>query len=173
MATAVIFSVYLILCLNFMLVHCEICDIFVNLFTKNMSDINYDEYTNGSLCDCSGSDHFTKKLIFFANFITSNNKSIRCIRNISITNASFTVESIQKIDEKSEKKYCPIKILYGNTTNRTYFLNVNLSLYHKRNTCCVEESLLTFYFCDSPENPQKRVSRMVNTTGSCVFSLIF
>lgn len=197
----VIFLVFSLLRLKAGPVNCELPDYFVDLCAKNNSNISYDEYNTlkSTPCDCKESNHCIRKCCqfgFFHNFTRDDNKDGKCIRNASIKIYNYTVTLYEGTTKKLDTNIFLVGMLNCNNTDMTYqyfkmnnmdpnekfYLQTNGSLYYPNSHrkyynndrfCVDEEDGLSVYLCYSPETKEKRVKRLVNSTGIVIFSLLF
>lgn len=185
--------VLLVVDFSFTLVFCNSTDQFVNSCTKNNAVVDYDEYETlkSSSCNCTDHNRCIRKCCqfgFFHNFTRDNNSDAKCIRNGSIAISDFTVSLYEGTVKKTETDIFIIGMLNCNNSdmsqqyfkmnnwdpNERYFLQTNGTLYfpnshskfYKNDRYCVdEEDGLTVYLCYTPENPQRKVGRLVNSAG--------
>lgn len=183
--------IFSIVCFKCKIIHCE--DATVDLCVKNNSDIDYSEYTTmkSSSCDCKNMSQCIRKCCqygFFHNFTREDNEDGKCIRNNSMSFTNFTVSLYELSSKISETNVFIIGMLNCNNSNtkhqyfkmnnhdpnEKYFLQTNGYLYYPKSQkmfysndryCVDEEDGLSVYLCYTPENSQKVVSRLLNSTG--------
>lgn len=163
-----------------------------DLCAKNNRESNYSEYSTviSSSCDCSDAKKCIRKCCrfgFYHNFTRDDNKDSRCIKNDTITFSNFSVDIYKQSRRISKTNVFVIGMLNCNNTmkyqyfkmnNRDpsekyylqnsgllYYPNSKRKFYSNDRYCVDEEDGLTVYLCYTPENPQKGVSRLLNSTG--------
>lgn len=186
-------SLLLIIFCPYGVVYCELPEDLIDLCVNNNSKINYNEYRTlkNTNCGCTNTFNCIRKCCqfgYFHNYTRDDNKDAKCMRNNSINFSNFSVILHDGTTKISKTNHFIIGMLICNNSNMLYqyfkmnnldptekvYLQKNGSLYfpnskrqfYNNERYCVDEGDgLSMFLCYTPENPQRQISRLVNSTG--------